>query len=91
MNPVILSPETPIAETLQRYPYLHPLLLDYAPAFARLTKPLNLDADGNAITLQQVADLAGLELAGLLTTFARGLMEHEGLSVTLIPRKTFIG
>lgn len=89
MNPVILSAETPIAEILKSYPYLHPLLLDYAPAFARLAKPLSLDADGNAITLQQVADLAGLELAGLLTTFARGLMEHEGLSVTLIPRKLF--
>lgn len=83
---MILSADTPIHSLIAGHPYLVQVLADHAPAFARLRKPLLHDAEGRAATLQQAADIAGLELTGLMAHLARAIMEQSGIAVTLVPK-----
>lgn len=81
---VLLTADTSVALLLKERPYLQQILTDYAPAFARLTNTLCNDT---SITLQNVSDLAALELVGLLAHLGRGIMEYEQCAVTLAPYK----
>lgn len=83
---MLLSATTSIHDLVTAHPYLIEVLADYAPAFAKLRNPLLRNTLGRVATLQQAADLAGLELTGLMAHLARALMEHTGQAVTLVPR-----
>lgn len=83
---MLLSATTSIHDLVTAHPYLIEVLADYAPAFAKLRNPLLRNTLGRVATLQQAADLAGLELTGLMAHLARALMEHTGEAVTLVPR-----
>ncbi|ABM27681.1 DUF438 domain-containing protein [Nitratidesulfovibrio vulgaris] len=83
---MLLSATTSIHDLVTSHPYLIEVLADYAPAFAKLRNPLLRNTLGRVATLQQAADLAGLELTGLMAHLARAIMEHTKEAVTLVPR-----
>lgn len=83
---MLLTPKTTVLELVDTHPYLIETLADYAPAFAKLRNPLLRNTVARVATLQQAADLAGMELTGLMAHIARAIMEHTGEGVTLIPR-----
>lgn len=83
---MLLSATTSIHDLVTAHPYLIEVLADHAPAFAKLRNPLLRNTLGRVATLQQAADLAGLELTGLMAHLARAIMEHAGEAVTLVPR-----
>ncbi len=81
-----LAPSTSIHELVTERPYLIDVLADFAPAFAKLKNPLLRNTLGRVATLQQAADIAGLEVNGLMLHIARGVLDHSAEAVTIVPK-----
>ncbi|HEU6437248.1 MAG TPA: DUF438 domain-containing protein [Nitratidesulfovibrio sp.] len=81
-----LAPSTSIHELISEHPYIIDVLADFAPAFAKLKNPLLRNTLGRVATLQQAADIAGLEVNGLMLHIARGVLDHSSEAVTIIPK-----
>ncbi|NHZ48433.1 DUF1858 domain-containing protein, partial [Nitratidesulfovibrio liaohensis] len=81
-----LAPSTSIHDLVSEHPYLIDVLADFAPAFAKLKNPLLRNTLGRVATLQQAADIAGLEVNGLMLHIARGVLDHSSEAVTIVPK-----
>ncbi|WP_035065905.1 DUF438 domain-containing protein [Nitratidesulfovibrio termitidis] len=81
-----LAPSTSIHDLVAEHPYIIDVLADFAPAFAKLKNPLLRNTLGRVATLQQAADIAGLEVNGLMLHIARGVLDHSSEAVTIIPK-----
>ncbi len=81
-----LAPSTSIHDLVSERPYLIDVLADFAPAFAKLKNPLLRNTLGRVATLQQAADIAGLEVNGLMLHIARGVLDHSSEAVTIVPK-----
>ncbi|MEG6507223.1 DUF438 domain-containing protein [Nitratidesulfovibrio sp. 1201_IL3209] len=81
-----LAPSTSIHELVTERPYLIDVLADFAPAFAKLKNPLLRNTLGRVATLQQAADIAGLEVNGLMLHIARAVLDHSAEAVTIVPK-----
>ncbi|BFR47954.1 DUF438 domain-containing protein [Nitratidesulfovibrio sp. HK-II] len=81
-----IAPSTSIHDLVTEHPYLIDVLADFAPAFAKLKNPLLRNTLGRVATLQQAADIAGLEVNGLMLHIARGVLDHSTEAVTIVPK-----
>ncbi|WP_353115905.1 DUF438 domain-containing protein [Nitratidesulfovibrio sp.] len=81
-----LAPSTSIHDLVAEHPYIIDVLADFAPAFAKLKNPLLRNTLGRVATLQQAADIAGLEVNGLMLHIARGVLDHSVEAVTIVPK-----
>src|SRR5260370_3061337 len=65
MSPSI-NPETTVGALLSAYPALESVLIDIAPAFAKLRNPVVRRTVAKIATLEQVATIGGVDLQGMI-------------------------
>jgi hypothetical protein len=66
MSELIISPKTKVLELIEAYPQLEPILMDFAPAFRRLTNPALRKTIGRIATLQQAASIGDVKVEDLV-------------------------
>ena len=62
LAPVIAATSLKVLELIEAYPALEPILMDYAPAFKRLTNPALRRTIGRIATLQQAASIGNVKV-----------------------------
>jgi hypothetical protein len=71
---VVITPDTTVGALLAAYPELESVLIDLAPAFAKLRNPVVRRTVGKVATLEQAAKIGGVSLAAMI----RRLREAAG-------------
>lgn len=66
MTELIIAPKTKIAELIDAYPQLEPVLIDYVPAFEKLRNPVLRKTVARITTLQQAAAIGGVNVEDLI-------------------------
>lgn len=81
MSQTLITPDTRVAELLERWPELEDVLLAQAPAFAKLRNPVLRRTVARVATLAQAAAIAGLHPRDLVVTLRRAIGQpvDEGL------------
>jgi len=81
MSQDLITPDTRVAQLLERWPELEDVLLAQAPAFARLKNPVLRRTVARVATLAQAAAIAGLHPRDLVVTLRRAVGQpvDEGL------------
>jgi hypothetical protein len=81
MSQPLITPDTRVAELLDRWPQLEDVLLAQAPAFAKLRNPVLRRTVARVATLAQAAAIAGLHPRDLVLTLRRAVGQpvDEGL------------
>jgi hypothetical protein len=62
-----ITPDTKVAELLEAYPDVEPVLIAAAPAFSRLTNPVLRRTIARVTSLKRAAEVAGLPVRDLVT------------------------
>lgn len=65
---LIITPKTRVGELLEVYPHLEPVLLQLAPAFAKLKNPVLRKTIGKVATLQQAAAVGNVPVTEIVNT-----------------------
>lgn len=63
---ITITPETKVAALLDNYPQLESILLELAPAFAKLQSPILRKTVARVTTLRQAARVGGVSLADMI-------------------------
>jgi hypothetical protein len=71
MTEIIIAPKTKIAELIDAYPHLEPVLVDYVPAFEKLRNPVLRRTIARVTTLQQAAAVGGVKVEDLINRLRR--------------------
>mgnify|MGYP005857700623 CR=1 FL=1 len=81
MAQTLITPDTRVAELLERWPELEAVLLAQAPAFAKLRNPVLRRTVARVATLAQAAAIAGVHPRDLVVTLRRAIGQpvDEGL------------
>ena len=66
MTELIIAPKTKIAELINAFPQLEPVLVDYVPAFEKLRNPVLRKTVARVTTLQQAAAIGGVNVEDLI-------------------------
>ena len=66
MSELIIAPKTKIAELLEAYPNLEPVLIGAVPAFDKLKNPILRRTVARVTTLQQAASVGGVQVEDLI-------------------------
>ena len=66
MTELVIAPKTKIAELIEAYPNLEPVLVDYVPAFEKLRNPVLRRTIARITTLQQAAAIGGVDVQDLI-------------------------
>ena len=66
MSELIITPKTKVLDLIEAYPQLEPILMEYAPAFRRLTSPALRKTIGRIATLQQAASIGNVKVEDLV-------------------------
>ena len=66
MTEMIIAPKTKVAELLDAYPQLEPILIGYVPAFEKLRNPVLRKTITRVTTLQQAAVIGGVQVEELI-------------------------
>jgi hypothetical protein len=66
MTEIIIAPKTKVAELIDAYPRLEPVLIDYVPAFEKLKNPVLRKTVARITTLQQAAAIGGVNVEDLI-------------------------
>jgi hypothetical protein len=71
MSELIIAPKTKVAELIDAYPQLEPVLIDYVPAFEKLRNPVLRKTVARITTLQQAATIGGVHVEDLINHLRR--------------------
>jgi hypothetical protein len=71
MTEIIIAPRTKIAELIEAFPQLEPVLIDYVPAFERLKNPVLRRTVAQITTLQQAAAIGNVDVEDLINRLRR--------------------
>lgn len=84
---VPITPKTKIWNLLEAYPGLEPLLMEMSPAFKKLKNPVLRRTVAKVATIQQVAEIAGLNLGEMINKLRQevGMEETTEYSDNAIP------
>lgn len=66
MSELIIAPKTKIAELLEAYPNLEPVLIGVVPTFEKLKNPILRRTVARVTTLQQAASVGGVQVEELI-------------------------
>ena len=66
MTEIIIAPKTKIAELIEAFPQLEPVLIDYVPAFEKLKNPVLRRTVARITTLQQAAAIGNVDIEDLI-------------------------
>jgi hypothetical protein len=66
MTEIIIAPKTKIAELIEAFPQLEPVLIDYVPAFEKLKNPVLRRTVARITTLQQAAAIGNVDVEDLI-------------------------
>lgn len=71
MTELIIAPKTKVAELLDAYPQLEPVLIETVPAFEKLRNPILRKTVARVTTLQQAAVIGGVNVEDLINRLRR--------------------
>jgi hypothetical protein len=71
MTELIIAPKTKIAELIEAFPKLEPVLIDYVPAFEKLKNPVLRRTVARITTLQQAAAIGNVDVEDLINRLRR--------------------
>jgi len=71
MTELVIAPKTKIAELINAYPNLEPVLVDYVPAFEKLRNPILRKTVARITSLQQAAAIGGVNVQDLINHLRR--------------------
>ena len=66
MTELIITPKTRVSELIAAYPALEEVLIDYVPAFEKLSNPVLRKTVARITTLQQAAAIASVDVEALI-------------------------
>ncbi|MBI2214800.1 MAG: DUF1858 domain-containing protein [Acidobacteria bacterium] len=89
MADLLITPQTRVAQLLDAYPQLEPILLELSSAFVKLRNPLLRRTVARIATLQQAAQVGNVEVGTMINRFraAVGQDPLDGLSATTYNRE----
>lgn len=67
-NKLFITPKTRVAELLEAYPELEPVLMELSPAFNKLKNPVLRKTVAKVATLQQAASLGNIPVTEVINT-----------------------
>jgi hypothetical protein len=74
---LMISPQTKVAELLDVYPQLESVLIEMAPAFAKLRNPVLRRTVARVASLQQAATVGGITLGKMITRLRHAVGQEE--------------
>ena len=71
MTEIVIAPKTKIAELIEAFPQLEPVLIGYVPAFEKLKNPVLRRTVARITTLQQAAAIGNVDIEDLVNHLRR--------------------
>ena len=78
MNNYIITPKSKIFDLLEAFPELEDVLINYVPEFEKIKNPVLRRTVGKIASLQQAANIGGVNVAELVNHLRSSVGQHEG-------------
>lgn len=78
MSNYIITPKSKIFDLLEAYPQLEDALVNYVPEFEKIKNPVLRRTVGKVASLQQAANIGGVNVAELVNHLRCAVGQHEG-------------
>lgn len=80
MPELLITPKTKVAQLLDAYPQLEPILMEISPAFVKLRNPVLRATVARVATLQQAAQVGNVDVGAMINRL-RGAVGQDPLEV----------
>jgi uncharacterized protein (DUF2249 family) len=78
MEKYIITPKSKIFDILEAFPELEEVLINYVPEFEKIRNPVLRRTVGKIASLQQAANIGGVNVAELVNHLRCAVGQHEG-------------